>query len=575
MSNAHQPNFGFLFSFLIVHTLLISSVPLPAQHFDGGMRAASYDQVSSYGIESYVGAHLPTKGMIRGLVIFVQTLNDDKQDASWPLGSLPTWAESYSKKIREYFDYMSMGELDMQLDIHPDCMITRGSEDHYLYWKTNFSRAIREIIDDLDKEIDFADYDLWDSMSKLYHPQARPDGKVDLLVFIFRRTTRAMFLPFAGVSDLGFAGYHFVGGSTERFVYGGSGQYNDAGASGVTLCQRPGFGVITEEDYAFGVSIHEIGHKLFGESHPTPLYASLGIMANSGNGLAMSSFERQIAGYIEYRVLVPGRDTTVVLHDYVTTGDAVLLPIPQAIRSYYAMEFRGKHSHWDSAPVPGLYIYRIYDSFSRNSKEVHIVSAEGKFDWVLDSISGKPVKSVANPLKGYSRVQRITIDGKNYWAEGWWGDERCAFTPARPELSALRNPTPDFMFGSDTIRTNLRITLEELTDSSATVRIRYSLPAILELSPIPDSDIALASPWPQPLPAGSVLRIPVQAARSGNASVTVFDLLGRRVLSQQGIPYSANGEIAIRFQGVSPGLHALLVEAEGVLKRYTVSVVHY
>lgn len=519
-------------------------------------------QVLAKGIEQHGGAHLPTYGTIRGLVVFVQTLNDCTADTNWPLGQLPTWDTQYTQRLQRYFSDMSAGGMQLDLDVYPGLMITRGTEDGYVYWQQNFGNAIREILDSLDKTLDFAVYDRWDSDGKSYCVQAGPDGKVDLVVFIFRSIANSTFLPFSGVSDLGFSGYHFLDGSLDRWIYGGTGQFNDAGASGLTICRSPGHRLVVDPEYAFQVTVHEFGHKIFGEGHPAELYGSLGVMANAGNGYAMNSFERHLAGYINFIETTPGVDTVVTLRDYVTTGEALLIPLPDLERMYYGLEFRDKQSEWDSAPIRGLYAYRIYNSWGRNQKELRVISAEGKFDWELDSATNTIVPVRPAALTGYNRFQRIPINGKNYWADGWWGDQRCAFTTERPHFAVMKNPTPDFIFGSDTVLTGLRITLLSQDRGSASVRISYTPPTILSSTVPGERQFALQPPYPHPLRENARGIIPFSVSRAGLASISLHDALGRRIRSV----YSAETpsgpqQCTIGTGGLSAGIYQLVLES--------------
>jgi hypothetical protein len=545
------------------------------QHFCGMQPRVDDGATLFRNIAPHGGAYLPTKGFIRGMVIFAQTQNDNLQSATWPLGELPLWADEYAERVRRYFHDMSWGELELQLDIHPRCMITANTEDGYVYWKRNFGDAIKEFIDSLDAIMTFDEYDLWTSQSSMYKLRSGPDGQVDLLVVIFRRTTNVYFLPFAGVSDLGFSGYKFVDGSLDRWFYGGSGMFNDASASGVTLCRRPGYGVITDAEYAFIVGVHEIGHKLLGDGHPAEAFGGLGIMANAGNGYAMNSFERQLAGYIDFRELRPYRDTTVVLRDYVTTGDALLLPLPEAFRSYYSFEFRNRTSEWDSAPIQGLYAYRIYDSPGYTSKTVQVESAEGRYDWALDSASMKVFPLRPNPLAGYTRFQRIPLGGRSYFADGYWGDERSAFTLRRREFSVLKNPTPDFIFGSDTIRTGLRIMLLEMDDSSATLQFSYQEPAILSIEAPSSDEFSLSAPYPLPVRSGSLLRIPLRSSKALVGRLALYDQLGRRILQRDDVQVRANGEIQLLLRDIPPGMYTLVFDANATLHRLRIPVIRH
>ncbi len=524
------------------------------------------------GIAPHGGAHLPTRGALRGLVVFVETLNDTSPDLSWPLGTMPSWSAAYKDRVERYFADMSGGAMQLQLDVYPDLMITRGTEDGYVYWSQNFGHAINEILDSIDTKLDFGIYDLWDAEGKVYRLQPGPDGRVDLLIFIFRSIANTTFLPFSGVSDLGFAGYHFLDGSLARWVYGGTGQFNDAGASGLTICRAPGYRMVIDQEFAFQVTLHELGHKLFGEGHPAEIFGGLGLMANAGNGYAMNGFERQLAGYIDFREVAADQDTVVTLRDYVTTGEAVLIPIPEVDRAYYSLEYHTRQSEWDSAPVEGLYAFRIYDSWSKNQKEVHVVSAEGKYNWALDTISGTIYPTTPSPLKGYNRFQRIPINGKNYWAEGWWGDSRCAFTLDRPEFAVLKNPTPDFLFGTDTIRTNLHISLLTADESSATVRISYQSPVILSTGSSPASAFSLSLPYPHPLRDHGSGVIPFTTSRGGPVRLNLYDATGRmlRTLLEKEVP-AGSQKCSINVDGLPAGVYQLVLQsAEG---RSTQSIV--
>ncbi len=561
--------------FLPVFLTLAST--LVAQEFTCGMREPAHAKeqapagaagMLATGIAAHNGAYLPMRGHIRGLVVFAQTLNDDRQDEAWPLGQVPIWAEAYTSRLHEYFHDMSNGALDLRLDIFPHNMTTRNTEDGYIFWERRFGDAIKEIIDSVDHSIDFGQYDLWSSQGKMYEVTAEQDGQVDLIIVIFRRITNPYFMPYSGVSDLGFAGYKFVDGSLARFVYGGSGQANDAAASGVSICRAPGNGWIPDFDYVFRTSVHEIGHKLFGEAHPAELYGGLGVMAHAGNGDAMNSFERQLAGYTSFTGLTAGVDTTITLRDYVTTGEAFLLPVPQAFRSYYSLEFRAKKSKWDTAPVEGLYIYRIYDSIDKSSKTIGITSAEGRFDWRLDSATQTIFPIAPNALRGYTRFQRIPIGNKIYWAEGWAGDERAAFTEKRPELSVLKNPTPDFIFGSDTIRTGLRILLLGLTDSTATVRISYSLPPILS------NDAAgiaarfhIGATYPLPATSGATVLLPYVARLDQEVSIEVFNSIGQSVARLGRTLSAGTGTLPLPSHTLAPGVYHVLIDAAGTRRR--------
>jgi len=365
------------------------------------------------GIPQHTGCHLPAAGRVRGLVLFIQTANDDLGDADWKLNEMPSWAGRFKARLRDYFGDMSNGGLQLELDVHPSLIVTQATEHSYLNAGKRLGQANRDILQSLDAALDYAPYDNWRSVGNAYNVQPEPDNEIELIITLYRRVTFSSFFGFSGVSDLGFEGYLFVDGGARR-IYGGSGEYNDARASGITVVRTPGSGIVMDEDWAVNVSIHELMHKFFGEGHPTDLYGGLGVLSHGAGGVAMSSFERHTLGYINYRVIPHGIDSTITLSDYVTTGDAAVLSLPEAPNWHYAFEYRRRLSQYDTAPADGIFIYRIYTPTGSSQKQLQVISAAGAHQWELDSVTGKPFRLHPDPIGGYNEYQKIPIDGKTY-----------------------------------------------------------------------------------------------------------------------------------------------------------------
>ena len=527
------PRIGFLASFTL--TIMLSSVlPVYAQFQCGMTESPVAKQRSSrpgfLSVQPFTGAHLPTVGNIRALVLFIRTANDNLENEKWPLNELPVWAEQFTTDMHEYFSAMSNGSMDLKLDIYPKLLVTSRTEDEYLWASENFGTANREIIQRIDPEVDFTQYDRWTGINADNAVREGSDGRVDVVFAIYRRVTRYSFLPFSGVSDLGFPGVIFVD-STKRFFYGGSGEFNDAAASGLTLVMGPGKGEVTEEWYAFQIGIHEFMHKVYGEGHPTAIFGGLGVLSNSGGGLALSGYERGVLGYLNFMELNPGRDTSWTLHDCVTQREAAILPILQVAKWYYIFEFRGKFSKYDCAPVPGVYIYRLYDSWSSNNKDLAVIHADGNYQWAVDTVTQKPYKVRPDALSGFNVYQRLPINGTTYYADKWWGDPASAFSMARSAYTAYTNPSTDFMRNRDTIRTGIYIHVTAMNDSSATISLSYTPPPILDIRPVPATGISLAQNYPQPITQefGYLTSIEYALDRSGPVVLEVFDSFGRLV----------------------------------------------
>ncbi|NOY07032.1 MAG: hypothetical protein GXO82_10475 [Chlorobi bacterium] len=406
----------------------------------------------------------------------------------------------------------------------------------------------------LDQKYDFSSYDQW-SVSRPYNVHPGPDEKIDLMLVFFRYCQEPWFLPYSGVSDLGFTGYVFVD-NFERFFYGGDGYAQDSGASGVTVTKRSGWFEITDYDWAFSIAAHEIMHKLYGDSHLTRLFGKLGLIGSSGSGRGMMSFEKACLGWMTYDVLDMTRDTILTLTDYMTTDRALLMPIPGARYYYYAVEWRAKIDEYDDAPVPGLYIYRIFNPPVNRQKRLTVESADGRWDWTLNE-NNRPVKLRPNPLGGRSKLEVIKINDKEYFADGNWGDEQDAFTLKRPLWSFYGNPTPDFIFDGDTIHTQFNLQIISVTDSTATIKTFHGAPAVLSVPDNAAAGFSVGTAYPNPASSEQQpVTLPIHVAEPGVLVFRVFDTRGK-LIKQKSAPYYSAGEYNIHWtpHGVPAGLY--------------------
>jgi hypothetical protein len=543
-------------------------MPVPAQ-------PRAFASGGSESIPSHTGCHLPVAGDIRGLIVFIRTLDEQPDDASWHVDSLPDWAYKFADSLKYYFKEISRGRLNVQLDIWPSLMKTAMIEDAYTWSGQNFGTTNKEIIKRIDEQLDFGYYDIWNSQNNSYALRQGSEGQVDLIIAIYRKTNNRLFMPYNGVSDLGFGGYLFVD-SMKSYVYGGSGESNDAGASGLTLEQVTGSGMVTRLDYAFKVTIHEMMHKIYGEPHPAAVFGGLGVMSPNSAGLGLNSFEEHTLGYIKFRDINPGVDTVITMHDYLSTGEAYLLPVPQADRWFYSFEFRNRSTPFDTAPADGVYIYRIYNSWSRGGKEVRIIHADGNYKWGVDTVTDTPYKLYPDPFSGANAYNVLTIKGKQYTLDGYYGDSTSVFTPWRPTFDVLHNPTPDFIWGADTVRTGLFVKVIGMTDSTATVSISYSPPAILSTDTPGRPSPAMHRNYPNPV------------SRSRHSETTVefddlppdctlfqlFDALGREVDIR---PYGHFREgkffFIVPVRNLVPGVYRYTAMSSSAAKTGTIVVV--
>jgi len=558
-----------LFLTLCISLTIFSFEHIEAQDFTCGMNIDSQPVMSTTTIPSHNGAYLPSKGTIRGLVLYLQTRNDNVEDATWPLGQIPKWSNDFVSDMAARYSAMSNGALTLELDTYPTVVIPQRTELEYYASHQNIGQAMKEILVAIDPTINFGSYDNWNSEGHPYDVRPGKDKKVDLILVIVRRTETSAFAPFTGVSDLGFAGYQFVDSST-TLVYGGTGTFNDASSSGLTICRGPGSGMIIDLDWALKVSAHEFMHKLYGGKHPAEIFGGLGMLANSASGTFMCGVERHILGYIQLHALPSYVDTIISLSDYITQNDAAVLPIPGYPDWYYVFEFRAKESKYDSAPGKGLYIYRFNNTVSLNQKEIIVMSAEGNWQWALDSTTNRLYRVSPDPLGGYNIYQKVPLGSKVYAPDGYWGVPESAFSMKRPYFCTLRNPTPDFIHGSDTVKTNLHLQILAMDETTVTIHFQYNAPAILSTSNPEESTFSLGANFPNPVSIASDQSTTIQYSLmpASNGEIDIYDALGKLRYSVE-VTQSHTGvqSVPIPCVGFTPGFYWYLLRQNGNVLR--------
>jgi type IX secretion system substrate protein len=546
--------------FILVFVLLTTN-QLHAQ-FNCAMKSPSnypalaknaYDGV----IESRSGAHLPTSGTIRGLVVFVQSKEDQAFDMDWRRGELPVWRDKFVSEMRAYFREISNETLSLNLDLYPELIVQKHDEIDFASMGLNYGGATRQWLKEIDGDIDFTKYDSWNSLDRAFRVTMGPDGSIDLLIILHRSIVSKGWMPYIGVSDLMFKGYEHVDGG-DRFFYGGNGLNTDAGSSGIIVTGHPGLNIALTFEMAFKVAIHELQHKIYGDTHMAELFGGLGVNAASGGGIAMCSYERHVLGYMQVEHLPVNVDTVITLHDYLSKDHAVAIPVEAVDRYYYLLEFRGLLSEYDSAPEKGVYIYRLKDAWGVLQKDIMVISAEGNWQWRVNEATGQIERAYPDPLTGFSRLNKINIDGRPYWAIGYDGHEGMAFTDKREPFGMYRNPTSDFIYIDDTIRPKLTVEVLSMTDSSARVSISHTAPIILSVDGSTTPDMTLGQSYPNPVSGfGSAqVTVPFTLREATVITWTLYDALGRLVQQfEQEMQATGQHQVSMNLEGVKPGMY--------------------
>ncbi len=505
-------------------------------------------------IVQHGGSYLPSKGDVRGLMVFLQTKDDREYDPDWMRDSMPSWGQRLADAIQTYMAAMSQGALNLRLDVYPRLMVPPLSEEDYRWKIQDYGNAAIDVLSLMDTTLDFSPYDNWSSSYEPFQVKPGPDRKVDLIVFIYRFLHQATFFPFDGVSDLGFWGNLQVDDSA-RYIFGGTRQFNDAGSTGLTFGRRSAFP--TNFNWAFRVAVHEIMHKIWGDSHVTDLYCGLGLMGQYSGGVGMSAFERETLGWFSPRVVPHDVDTTFVLRDCMTTGDALIYQLPGTTGIYYSIEFRARRSPYDGVPSTGVYISTVSDTHILSQKRVLVQSADGRWVWRYDPQIRKPVKWYPDALRGQNAFQILYLDNNNYIADAGYGDSTAAFRPEQPWFRWTGNPSPDILVNNDTIHTRLNFHVDAMNDSTATVSFHYDRGAILGGDAVEPPADAGISVHPNPVAHGSpVVTLRTHSLTAGSAELRITDMLGRTI-DTRAVDVPASGIVQIASSTLPRGVFAL------------------
>jgi hypothetical protein len=383
------------------------------------------------------GCILPDTGVVRAYFVFARFKDDTTSDAEWPLNSLPNWATNFISSQRggnypsgglskKFFDF-SAGAFHLIGDCFPRVVVT--SRNCSEYDALQYGVLNREILDTVDQSVDFSQYDAINHIADRNNIPGT-DGKVDLLIMIYRRTPTSSH-PFKawGVTDLGFGTYQTNDGTT---IINGTA---DEGG-GVTLVRNPGSGELTTFEDAVNLAVHEVGHKLIGMVHLTSNFAGLGAMSGQGGGGTFNSVERRWLGWGPDFIYKSSNPMTVTLRDFFTTGDA--FAVNTLAYRWIILENRRKLVADDRAKAVGLYAY-LYDY--QGEDNLQVLSADGKWNWEYDYNTSNVRKVSANPTGGQSKLEKIVINEIAYRPTGFEGDTLDAFNIGyRVLLSDSSNP---------------------------------------------------------------------------------------------------------------------------------------
>ena len=143
------------------------------------------------------GQFLTANGTLKILVVFAEFENYNEEDTKgrpggyWPDGGFPSFVNSYidstvtqnsthKLNITNYFSQMSQGSYKVIGDVK-----TVHVPNNYV---NNRSGANQWVLNHLDNEVDYSEYDNWTKNADFIHTNT-PDGIVDMIVIIYRGKT--------------------------------------------------------------------------------------------------------------------------------------------------------------------------------------------------------------------------------------------------------------------------------------------------------------------------------------------------------------------------------------------------
>ena len=386
------------------------------------------------------GIYLPSIGEINVLFIFAQ-FPDDKLEPDnpiWPKGGEPAklkeWVdEKWSSNptpgsMTHYFNEMSFNKF--KFIGKSVSVISPHSRKWYLDNKKRRGFIHQEIIKEVNKKMDFAQFDNWSLLGENKHLY-KPDGIIDMIFMVWRNISNDYpadsikiihsLLDFNNdEGDLGGSTFTVDNGKrTVKTWWGISG--NQSAGSGVTIRNY-----LTTN--ALRTCIHEFAHYLIGNNSYHSGYGFWGMLDAWGKKTQIAnSFERSLLGWINVKSIsnsIVGTYKNIKLRDYITTGDAIRITIDSLKHEYFYIENHQNISYWEKNHIfgkveQGIYVIRQDNSYANS---MQVIAAGGRYFWVVNQQIKNPwgegllpvfYKFNADRKNGFHDLEYIPWDWKN------------------------------------------------------------------------------------------------------------------------------------------------------------------
>lgn len=361
--------------------------------------------------------------------------------------------------ISDYYKEMSLGKLNfmaecfkdpktgkpVRIDINPS-----GKKSI-----AEFNKAVIDKIHHTYQDFDWFSYDTRENYPNYRRSTAktRADGKPDCIIFVYRNHN-GMPQQIFKKGRIGWGG-----GVATSYLSGYKSPWESVNFDnmGFTLSDESG----KSGDSFMAMFLHEIAHKLYNSPHYNGANGTIGNyffypdvsygMMNSTNftNVTANGWERWILGWINLDKQNLDKNTSIdsidhlehsfILRDFVTTGDAIRLPIPFYPETYLWIEnhqnisvmernlFGGKVLSKTGDPVPklskGVYAYIERISPHRNflpsygnryqSNSIRFMHADGNWDYTYTGVSRSWKTYFNNPIVTLNKTRRNPFSGTN------------------------------------------------------------------------------------------------------------------------------------------------------------------
>lgn len=386
------------------------------------------------------------------------------------IDSTVTQNSTHKLNITNYFSQMSQGNYKVIGDVKKVHV-----PNNFVH---NRSGANQWVLNHLDNEVDYSEYDNWTKNADFIHTNTS-DGIVDMIVIIYRGKT--VLGNAGGEASLGFNSIMVDNDSNDsteikgRFTLLANQPTKGSGVTAQVISNSPEYDMISVT--------HEISHWLLGP-HPYksngPIISRYPSMLQGSWFYASSTnaYEAERLGWITPTVVDSsiGDVSGLELNDFLTTGNAVRIKVTGGgADEYYLLENRQHVNIYDNATQnnvdKGLFIHHIRGHYSSSHDDLRMLPSFGYWDWATDgttTVSGSTVsimKKNEPNRAGLSFHEPLPGVSGDEWTHAYRDDQNNLFTGGifrgndvissyndnkKPLFASITNPRSTTWSGSNT-----------------------------------------------------------------------------------------------------------------------------